>query len=359
MARVKSALLFVLQSITVGLAVAFLVVLVRPDLLPVISAGNVAPASYADAVAMSAPAVANVYTKRLVEAPSLPEERTRFRVETSFGSAVVIDPEGFLVTNYHVVNQAAEIRVQLADGRVAVPELVGVDAESDLALLKVDAGPLPAIRLGRSSLLRIGDVVLAIGNPYGFSKSVTLGVVSGIGRYLPPPNLTTFGDYIQTDAAINSGNSGGALVNTAGELVGINAAILAQDATTEGISFAIPVDLVRGVTDQIRQHGRVIRGWMGLEPDDLTRAEREANGLENDVGILVSDIYEGGPADVADLRVGDIIIEIDGERIYSRRQALLLVTAAKPGDRIELVGLRDAVEFRKTIIAAERPGAPD
>lgn len=358
MARVKSALLFVLQSIVVGLAVAFLVVLVRPDLLPVIGAGNGAAASYADAVAMSAPAVANVYTKRLVEAPSLPEERTRFRVETSFGSAVVIDPEGFLVTNYHVVNQAAEIRVQLADGRVAMPDLVGVDAETDLALLKVDAGPLPAIRLGRSSLLRIGDVVLAIGNPYGFSKSVTLGIVSGTGRYLPG-NLTTFGDYIQTDAAINSGNSGGALVNTAGELVGINAAILAQDSTTEGISFAIPVDLMRGVTDEIKQHGRVIRGWMGLEPDDLTPAERDAYGLESDVGILLSDIYEGGPADAADLRVGDIIVEIDGERIYSQRQALLLVTAAQPGDRLELVGLRDGIEFRKTVIAAERPGAPD
>jgi len=354
----KSALLFVLQSIVVGLAVAFLIVLIRPDLLPDIGAGNGAPASYADAVAMSSPSVANVYTKRLVEAPSSPNERTRFRVETSFGSAVVIDPDGFLVTNYHVVAQAAEIRVQLADGRVAMPDLVGVDAETDLALLKVDAGPLPAIKLGRSSLLRIGDVVLAIGNPYGFSKSVTQGIVSGTGRYLPG-NLTTFGDYIQTDAAINSGNSGGALVNTAGELVGINAAILAQDATTDGISFAIPVDLMRGVTDEIKQHGRVIRGWMGLEPDDLTRAEREASGLENDVGILLSDIYDGGPADAAGLRVGDIIVEIDGERIYSQRQALLLVTAAKPGDRLELVGLRDGVEFRKTVIAAERPGAPD
>lgn len=358
MAGIKSALLFVLQSIVVGLAVAFLVVLIRPDLLPSIGTGNGAPATYADAVSISAPAVASVYTKRLVEAIPPPDERTRFRVETSFGSAVVIDPAGFLVTNYHVVAQAAEIRVQLSDGRVAIPDLVGVDAETDLALLKVDLGTIPAITLGSSDRLRIGDVVLAIGNPYGLTKSVTQGIVSGTGRgYLE--NLTTFQNFIQTDAAINAGNSGGALVNVAGELVGINTAVLAQDASTEGIGFAIPVDLVRGVVEEIKQHGRVIRGWMGLEPDDLTPAERDAYGLENDVGILLSDIYEGGPADAADLRVGDIIIEIDGERIYSQRQALLLVTAAKPGDELELVGLRDGQEFRTTIVAAERPGAPD
>jgi serine peptidase DegS len=356
--RIRSALLFVLQSIVVGLAVAFLVVLIRPDLLPGIGTGNGASSGYADAVATSAPAVANVYTKRLVEAPSYSDERTRFRVESSFGSAVVIDPEGYLVTNYHVVAQAAEIRVQLADGRVAIPDLVGVDAETDLALLKIDLGVVPAIRLGSSTQLRIGDVVLAIGNPYGFSKSVTQGIVSGTGRYVPG-NLTTFQDYIQTDAAINSGNSGGALINTAGELVGINTAILAQDANTEGISFAIPVDLMRGVTDEIKQHGRVIRGWMGLEPDDLTPAERDAFGLENNVGILLSDVYAGGPADAAGLRAGDVIIEIAGQRIYSQRQALLLVTAAKPGDELELTGIRDGVEFRATIIAAERPGAPD
>jgi serine peptidase DegS len=351
-------LLFVFQSIVVGLAVAFLVVLIRPDLLPMLGNGGGAPASYADAVAISAPAVANVYTKRLVEAASSPDERARFRVESSFGSAVVIGSEGFLVTNYHVVAQAAEIRVQLSDGRVAVPDLVGVDAETDLALLKVDLGVLPAIRLGNSDELRIGDVVLAIGNPYGLTKSVTQGIVSGTGRgYLD--NLTTFQNFIQTDAAINAGNSGGALVNVAGELVGINTAVLAQDYSTEGIGFAIPVDLVRGVVDEIKQHGRVIRGWMGLEPDDLTPAEREAFGLENDVGIVLSDIYEGGPADAAELQVGDVIIEIDGERIYSQRQALLLVTAAKPGDRLELVGLRDGREFRATVIAAERPGAPD
>lgn len=354
MAGFKSALLFVLQSIVVGLAVAFLVVLVRPDLLPVVGiGGNFAPASYADAVDSSAPAVANIYTKRLVEYNSSPDERTRFQVETSYGSAVVIDPEGYLVTNYHVVAEAAEIRVQLSDGRIATPELVGVDAETDLALLKVDLGILPSIHLGNSGQLRIGDVVLAIGNPYGLTKSVTQGIVSATGRGLL--NLTTFENFIQTDAAINAGNSGGALINVDGELIGINTAVLAQDSGTEGIGFAIPVDLVRGVVTEIKKHGRVIRGWMGFQPDNLTSAERTAMGIEGNVGILLSEVFEGSPADAANLKRGDIIVAINGDPIFSRRQANLLVAGADPGDEVELVAVRGGERFTLTVIAAERP----
>ena len=354
MAGLKSALLFIAQSIVVGLAIAFLVVLVRPDLLPALGvASNLAPSSYADAVDISAPAVANVYTKRLVEFSPSPDERSRFRVETSFGSAVVIDPDGFLVTNYHVVAEAAEIRVQLSDGRIAVPDLVGVDAETDLALLKVDLGTLPAIRLGNSGRLRIGDVVLAIGNPYGLTKSVTQGIVSATGRGLL--NLTTFENFIQTDAAINAGNSGGALINVSGELVGINTAVLAQDSETEGIGFAIPVDLVRGVVAEIKEHGRVIRGWMGFESDDLTSAERSAMGIEGNVGILLSNLLEGGPAARAALQQGDVIVAINGDPIFSRRQAQLLVAGADPGDEVELVGVRSGERFVATVVAAERP----
>ena len=350
----KSALVFLLQSVVVGLAVAFLVVLVRPDLLPVLGvqpAGQ--PFSYADAVDISAPAVANVYTKRLVRDSAAEGTRARFRVSTNFASAVIIDADGYLVTNYHVVAEAAEIRIQLSDGRVAEPETVGIDRETDLALLKVDLGTLPAIPLGSSSQLRIGDVVLAIGNPYGLTKSVTQGIVSATGRGLL--NLVTFENFIQTDAAINAGNSGGALVNARGELVGINTAVLAQDSGTEGIGFAIPIDLVRGVVDQIKLNGRVIRGWFGLSPDDLTSSEREALGLDDNTGILLESVHQGGPAAAAGLQRDDVVLSINGEPILSRRQALLIAAGTEPGDQVEITGMRAGERFQVTVTAGERP----
>ena len=356
MARLKSALIFLLQSVIVGLAAAFLVVLIRPQWLPIVggngenSAGKAI--SYADAVDISAPAVANVYAKRLVQASATPDARSRFRLDTNLGSAVVIDAEGYLVTNWHVVRDAAEIRVQMSDGRIANPQLVGYDAETDLALLKVDLGTLPAMPLGRSDQLRIGDVVLAIGNPYGLSMTVTQGIVSATGRGLL--GLSTFENFIQTDAAINEGNSGGALVNTSGQLVGINTAVLAQDAGTAGISFAIPVDLVRGVVEEIKKNGRVIRGWLGVEPDDLTRAEFQALGLASNVGILLSRVYEGGPAAAAGLRRNDVILSINGEPIRSGQQARLLVAGLRPGDTVELVGWRNGRRFTTSMLAGER-----
>ena len=354
MAGLKSALIFLLQSVIVGLAVAFLVVLIRPQWLPVnASNGSGQPASYANAVDISAPAVANVYTKRLVQASATPDARNRFRLNTNLGSAVVIDPEGYLVTNWHVVRGAAEIRVQMSDGRIANPALVGFDAETDLALLKVDLGTLPAIPLGRSDQLRIGDVVLAIGNPYGLSKTVTHGIVSATGRGLL--GLSTFENFIQTDAAINTGNSGGALVNSSGQLVGINTAVLAQDAGTAGISFAIPVDLVRGVVAEIKENGRVIRGYLGIVPDDLTRAEFEALGLDSSVGILLSHVFEDSPAATAGLRRNDVIITINGEPIRSGQQARLLVAGLRPGDTVDLVGWRDGRRLTASLLAGERP----
>lgn len=354
MAGLKSALVFLLQSIVAGLAVAFIVVLVRPDLLPTIrTSQDRPPASYAHAVDLSAPSVVTVYTKRLVQGRSAPSGRTRFRVNTSFASAVIIDPEGYLVTNFHVVADATEIQVQLNDGSLVEPDVVGVDAETDLALLKVDAGELPAIRLGSSSQLRIGDVVLAIGNPYGLTKSVTQGIVSATGRGLL--DLTTFENFIQTDAAINAGNSGGALVNSNGELAGINTAVLEQDPGTEGIGFAIPVDLVRGVIEELKKHGRVIRGYLGLLPDDLTGAERTQLGLQDNRGILLTEVYEDGPAARAGLQVDDVILSINGEPILQMRQALLLAARTAPGDEVDVVAWRNGNEFRATVIATERP----
>ncbi|MDJ0709322.1 MAG: trypsin-like peptidase domain-containing protein [Woeseiaceae bacterium] len=354
MAGLKSALVFVLQSIVVGLAVAFLVVLVRPDLMPGIGDPGQDPASYADAVAAAAPSVVNVYTKRLVQEAAFETERPRFRIDTAFASAVVIDNEGYLVTNYHVFeDELTEIRVQFSDGRIAEAKIVGLDAETDLALLKVEVPGLQPITLGRSDDLQIGDVVLAIGNPYGLATSVTQGIVSATGRNLY--QLVTFANFIQTDAAINAGNSGGALINSLGELVGINAAVLAQDTGTEGIGFAIPVDLVRGVVEQIKLHGRVIRGYMGLLPDDLTDAERTALGIENGTGIMLMEVYDGGPAAAANLRAGDVIIEMNGEPVYSQRQALLISASTVPGDTVELLGIRDGERFRTTVTAGERP----
>lgn len=356
MADMRSVLVFLLRSIVVGLAVAFLVVLMRPDLMPGIGDSSDEPASYADAVDLSAGSVANIYTKRLVQDGDAPTAKTRFRVDTSFASAVIIDSEGYLVTNYHVIVDATEIRVQLSDGRITEPETIGVDAETDLALLRVDLGTLPAIRLGSSAQLRIGDVVLAIGNPYGLTTSVTQGIVSATGRGLL--NLVTFENFIQTDAAINAGNSGGALINSRGELVGINTAVLAQDRGTEGIGFAIPVDLVRGVVEQIKRNGRVIRGYMGLVPDDLTNAERAPLGIESDSGILLIQVYEDGPAAAADLRRGDVILEMNGEPVFSPRQALLISASTIPGDKVEVAGIRDGVRFTTTVIAGERPEDP-
>jgi serine protease DegS len=277
----------------------------------------------------------------------------RFRVNTSVGSAVVIDAEGYLVTNFHVVRLANEIRLQLADGRIANPQLIGVDAETDLALLKVDLGPLPAMPLGRSDQLRIGDIVLAIGNPYGLTKTVTQGIVSATGRGVL--GMLTFENFIQTDAAINEGNSGGALINTNGQLVGINTAVLMQDASTEGIGFAIPVDLVRGVVDEIKKNGRVIRGWVGIVPDELTRVEAEALGINSNTGILLNTIVPNSPAEAAGLRQGDVILSINGETIRSRQQALLIVARLNPEDQVEMEGFRDGQRFRVSLIAAERP----
>ncbi len=352
MAGLKSALVFVLQSIVVGLAVAFLVVFLRPDLMP--GVGNQSPASYADAVAKSATSVANIYTRRLVQVSDALTERSRFRIDTSFASAVIIDDEGYLVTNYHVFEEEpTDVRVVFNDGRIAEPEIVGFDAETDLALLRVAMPDLQPIEMARSDNLRIGDVVLAIGNPYGLSTSVTQGIVSATGRNLL--QLVTFANFIQTDAAINAGNSGGALVNSLGQLVGINAAILAQDASTEGIGFAIPVDLVRGVVEQIKLHGRVIRGYMGLLPDDLTDSERRAHGIEDGTGIILMEVYPEGPAARADLRVGDIIIAMNGVPIFSRREALLISASTTPGDTVEVTGLRDGERFTTTVTAGERP----
>jgi serine peptidase DegS len=329
---------FCAQSVAAGLAVAFVAVLVRPELVTRPAADRPAPSaaqpSYADAVAASAAAVANIYTyteRTLSSSRSLTGITLRGR---ELGSGVVIDGAGFVVTNWHVIKDADEIRVQLADGRVAVPELVGSDPDTELALLRIDLPDLPHINLGRSDTLRVGDVVLAIGNSVGLSQTVTMGIVSATGR--GQLGVTTFEDFIQTDAAINVGNSGGALVNTRGELVGINTAVIssaADQTMPEGLGFAIPVNLVRGVMEQLIEHGRVIRGYLGVDPNDLLPSQTRALGIDGGA-VLITAVK--GPAAAAGLKPGDVLTHLNGQRMFTAQQAMNLVASTAPGKTVDI-----------------------
>jgi len=365
-------LTFIIGWVVGGLALAFIIVAVRPELLnhdPMARpAGPVAASapvpgreSYADAVARAAPAVVNIYTARLVTervAPSgwdqlfgnfLP--RYRRRVERSLGSGVIVDTAGHIVTNHHVIANADSIKVQLADSREADAHIVGRDPDTDLAVLQIDLTPLPVVTFGRSDRLRPGDVVLAIGNPIGLSQSVTHGIVSATGR--EQLGIATFEDFIQTDAAINFGNSGGALIDTTGALVGINTAIVAKNLGVEGIGFAIPVNLVRGVLDEIVAHGHVIRGWIGIMPEDITDAQATQLGLPHG-GVLVSNLYVGSPAQQAGLQPGDILVAIDGAPLRSAQEALASIASRKPGAVVTIHALRG----RQSIDAHARVSEP-
>ncbi|MCU0974810.1 MAG: trypsin-like peptidase domain-containing protein [Steroidobacteraceae bacterium] len=299
------------------------------------------PPSYADAVDRSGPAVVNIYTERIVRVPragALPPELAqlfgdlwtdyRERVDRSLGSGVVVDPQGHVVTNYHVVSRATQISVQLRDGREAPARLVGIDPDTDLAVLAIKLPDLPVMPLGRSDRLRVGEPVLAIGNPLGLGQTVTSGIVSATGR--GRLGVSTFENFIQTDAAINFGNSGGALVNARGELVGINTAVIARNAGIEGIGFAIPVDLVRGVVEAILREGRVVRGWIGIRPQTLKTEEARQFGFPEG-SVVVTAVYRGGPADTEGVQPGDVITEINGQALTGAEDLLSRIAALKPG----------------------------
>jgi serine peptidase DegS len=344
---------FFAQSAAVGLAVAFVAVLVNPKL---VNGGASAPGpvqtSYSQAVIASAPAVANIYTERTLNSSRIPPGvMLRGR---GLGSGVVIDKEGYVITNWHVIKGADEIRVQLADGRVAIPRLVGADPETELALLRIDLPDLPEVRLGRSDNLQVGEVVLAIGNSLGLSQTVTMGIVSATGR--GQLGVTTFEDFIQTDAAINVGNSGGALVNARGELVGINTAVIsaaARDETMpEGLGFAIPINLVRGVMAQLLVHGRVIRGYLGVDPIDLPASYTRTLGID---GAAVQLTRVSGAAAAAGLRPGDVLTHINDQRMFSSQQAMNLVASEQPGERIRIRVARASGTFATEAVLEERP----
>jgi serine protease DegS len=302
--------------------------------------------SYADAVDATAPAVVNIYTERRIVVPNvagLPPQFAqlfgdvwpdyRERVERSLGSGIIYDVRGHVITNYHVIARAAQIQVQLKDGRVAPATLVGVDRDTDLAVLKIGLGTLPIMPLGRSDRLRVGEPVLAIGNPLGLGQTVTQGIVSATGR--GQIGVTTFENFIQTDAAINFGNSGGALVDASGKLVGLNSAIAGRQAGIEGIGFAIPVDLVRGVVDAIVRDGKVVRGWIGVVPRDLTAEEIARLGLA-DGSVLVRFVYEKSPADTQGVAGNDVITQVNGKPLRGAQDLLARVAMLKPGQPVRL-----------------------
>ncbi|HZF25980.1 MAG TPA: trypsin-like peptidase domain-containing protein [Steroidobacteraceae bacterium] len=367
---------FIVRFAIVGLALAFVVVMLRPELVrapqattappaatPVASVpAGIAVSTYADAVARSAPSVVNVYADRVVAERTLPPQLeglfgdmwpgVRQRVERSLGSGVILDTDGHIVTNNHVVDDASVIKVQLADGREAQAKVMGRDTDTDLAVLQIGLKDLPTMPLGRSDTLRVGDVVLAIGNPVGLSQTVTQGIVSATGR--GQLGVARFENFIQTDAAINLGNSGGALVNAAGELVGINTAIIARNAGIEGIGFAIPVNLVRGVMEEIFKNGRVIRGWLGVVPSDLTLEQARSLGAPEG-GVLVANLYVNSPALRAGLRPGDLITQIDNEKMQSAQQALTYVAKLAPGTTVRIRGLICADRRIETTLCAKEP----
>jgi serine peptidase DegS len=372
--RLGRGLIFIAGSVVGGLALAFLIVAVRPDLirggtaaggaLPAPDAAAVAQVSYAAAVQRGAPSVVNVYAARLVTervAPSLGElfgdymPRYRQRIERSLGSGVIVDDSGHIVTNHHVIANADSIRVQLADGRVADAKIVGRDPDTDLAVLKIDVTPLPVAVFGRSDLLKVGDVVLAIGNPVGLSQTVTHGIVSAISRQ--QLGIAPLEDFIQTDAAINFGNSGGALVDASGALVGINTAIVAKNIGVEGIGFAIPVNMVRGVLSEIVAHGRVIRGWIGIVPEDLSDDQARQLGLGQS-GVVIGNLYVGSPAQQAGLQPGDLLTDIDGTPPRSAQDALMRIASHSPGTTVTLRGLRGGRAFEIRAQVGERPHPP-
>ncbi|MBV8784780.1 MAG: trypsin-like peptidase domain-containing protein [Gammaproteobacteria bacterium] len=379
--RLGRGLIFVAGSVVGGLALAFLIVALRPELLrrerpsavppapPPVSVSTAAAPSapapirvtYAGAVQRAAPAVVNVYTARLVTeriAPSLGElfgeylPRYRQRIERSLGSGVIVDEAGHIVTNHHVIANADSVRVQLADGRVADARIVGRDPDTDLAVLKIDLLPLPVAVLGRSDELKVGDVVLAIGNPIGLSQTVTHGIVSAVSRQ--QLGIAPLEDFIQTDAPINFGNSGGALVDASGALVGINTAIVAKNIGVEGIGFAIPVNMVRGVLSEIIAHGRVIRGWIGIVPEDLPDEQAQQLGLSQP-GVLIGNLYVGSPAQQAGLQPGDLLLAIDGVPPHTAQDALGRIANHKPGSSVRLKGLRNGRTFEVRAQVGERP----
>jgi serine protease DegS len=323
--------------------------------------------SYADAVSKATPAVVNIFTaKKVEEKTAPPEEDTPLppipaapqkKQQASLGSGVIISPRGYILTNHHVVEGAEQIEVLLANGLQLQAQVMGADPETDLSLLKIEAENLPTIVIGSSAKLRVGDIVLAIGNPFGVGQTVTQGIISATGRN--QLGLNTFEDFIQTDAAINPGSSGGALINADGQLVGINTAIFTRTGGSQGIGFAIPVNLARDVMQQLVEHGHVVRGWLGVEGTNVSPELVKTHQLKNNHGVVISNVFPQGPAAKAGLKANDILLEIGEVAINDVRSALHLIARSRPGDKLVVHGIRDAGEFKIVAEVSVRPIEPE
>ncbi|HDR9486330.1 MULTISPECIES: Do family serine endopeptidase [Burkholderia] len=383
--------LFFAQAVTVLLALMFIVVTLKPQWLqrqgqlgkqlatPIVALREVAPGiggapattSYAEAAQKAMPAVVNVFSSKDGSLPPDPRAKDPlFRYffgdrnarkqqdepAANLGSGVIVSPEGYILTNQHVVDGADQIEVALADGRTATAKVIGSDPETDLAVLKINMTNLPTITLGRSDQSRVGDVVLAIGNPFGVGQTVTMGIISALGRnHL---GINTFENFIQTDAPINPGNSGGALVDVNGNLLGINTAIYSRSGGSLGIGFAIPVSTARTVLESIITTGSVTRGWIGVEPQDVTPEIAESFGLSQKSGAIVAGVLQGGPADKAGIKPGDILVSVNGDEITDTTKLLNTVAQIKPGTPTKVHVVRKGKEFDVNVVIGKRPPPP-
>jgi len=377
------------QATTVGLALVFIVATLRPEWLrrapmalstPVSgsvsiqqvaaspASGRAEPAgSYAEAARRAAPAVVSIYTTKEIRRPPVVDDPLfeRFfgqgpRGSTdriaSLGSGVIATADGYVLTNNHVVQAADEIAVALSDGRRLPAQLVGADPDTDLAVLRVKAPNLPAITFGRAESLNVGDVVLAIGNPFDVGQTVTLGIVSALGRN--NLGINRYENFIQTDAAINQGNSGGALIDVRGNLVGVNTAIYSRTGGSIGIGFAIPTTIITDVLDQLIKQGRVVRGYFGIEPEDISPEVAEALKLPAADGVHVRGVVRDGPAARAGMEPGDIIVSINNIRVENTPGVLTQIAKLVPGSAARVVVMRSAREVPLTVTVGERP-APE
>jgi serine protease DegQ len=375
------------QATTVALAVLLVVSTLRPDLLPKrpsangsvvtitesggtqpVSAATAAPlpGSFSAAARKAMPSVVNIFTSKEVKLPRHPfMEDPLFRRffgdqldddaqrASTLGSGVIVGTDGYILTNHHVIEAANEIEVALNDGRQAKAKVVGTDPETDLAVLKIELENLPAVTFGRLEGVNVGDFVLAIGNPFAVGQTVTMGIVSGLGR--THLGINTFENFIQTDAAINPGNSGGALVDSHGNLIGINTAIYSRTGGSLGIGFAIPVSLARQVMEEIIQTGSVTRGWIGVEVQDITPELAESFKLPDPKGVLIAGVVRNGPAEKAGIRPGDILREVNGKQVLDSTEMLSVVADAQPGKEADLTLMRNGKSFSVKLTVGKRP----